>query len=439
MRIFFCVGEPSGDIHAANLIRSLRQQAPDVECVGYGGPKMAAAGCELHADLTQLAVMWILEALLNVHRFWGLLVRADRYFAAHRPDAVVLVDFPGFNWWIARRAKAHGIAVFYYSPPQVWAWFRFRVRKLRRLADHVLCGLPFEALWLRRHGCNATFVGHPYFDEVRRESERAREWEGESVVEATRLVTLLPGSRTAEVVKNLPTLLRAAALINESVPNTRFAVACYKPRHAEMVREQVKKWEGASAINSTSQCDSTRARFLPLMLQVHHGETPELIRRAECCVSVSGSVSLELMHHEKPTVIVFGLSRFWTVMGWLFLKIKYITLVNLLSDPEWFPERFRPFDPQTPPEKAPFPEYVGWQDSASQVAAQVTKWLTDPSAKSRVVRRLVELKAQFGQPGASIRAAGYIMSETRALMDRLRAAPRSHYLPTAAEIERRAA
>jgi lipid-A-disaccharide synthase len=166
--IFFSAGEPSGDLHGANLIRQLQEQCPGLRAVGYGGPKMAEAGCRLHADLTALAVMWFARAILNLHKFWDLASRADRYFRHHRPDAVVLIDYPGFNWWIARRAKAHGIPVFYYCPPQIWAWARWRVKKMRRLVDHVLCSLPFEAPWFRRHGCNATFVGHPFFDEVRR-------------------------------------------------------------------------------------------------------------------------------------------------------------------------------------------------------------------------------------------------------------------------------
>ena len=129
---------------------------------------MAAAGCRLHADLTALAVMWFARAIANLHLFWGLVSRADRWFRHHRPDAVVLVDYPGFNWWIARRAKVHGIPVFYYMPPQIWAWATWRAGKMRRLVDHVLCGLPFEEPWLKERGCNATLVGHPFFDEVRR-------------------------------------------------------------------------------------------------------------------------------------------------------------------------------------------------------------------------------------------------------------------------------
>src|SRR5688500_16117219 len=138
--IFFSVGEPSGDLHGANLIRALKQRCPGVECVGFGGPKMQEAGCRLHTDLTALAVMWFLRVLLNIRVFLRLLGDARRYFRTERPDAVVLIDYPGFNWHVARAAKAEGIPVFYYSPPQIWAWANWRVKKMRRDVDHVLCG-----------------------------------------------------------------------------------------------------------------------------------------------------------------------------------------------------------------------------------------------------------------------------------------------------------
>ena len=242
LTIFFSAGEPSGDLHGANLIRQLQARCPDFEAVGYGGPKMAAAGCQLHADLTALAVMWFARVLVNLHKFWDLASRADRYFRHHRPDAVVLIDYPGFNWWIARRAKAHGIPVFYYTPPQIWAWAQWRVKKMRRLVDHVLCSLPFEEAWFREHGCNATFVGHPFFDEVRRQPldeqfiERHRGQPGP-------LVTILPGSRTQEVTHNLRWFLKAAALVRQRCPSVRFAVAAFKPHQAEIARQ---RWSTAS-------------------------------------------------------------------------------------------------------------------------------------------------------------------------------------------------
>jgi lipid-A-disaccharide synthase len=156
MQIFFSVGEPSGDLHGANLIRELKKSAPGVECVGFGGPKMQAAGAKLHADLTQFAVMFFVRVLLNLHRFWFLYRRAKRYFRDQRPDAVVLIDYPGFNWWIARAARRYGIPVFYYGAPQMWAWGSWRVTKMRRLVNHTLCKLPFEAVWYNERGCPAT-------------------------------------------------------------------------------------------------------------------------------------------------------------------------------------------------------------------------------------------------------------------------------------------
>ena len=166
--------------------------------------------------------------------------RADRYFRHHRPDAVVLIDYPGFNWWIARRAKAHGIPVFYYCPPQIWAWASWRIKKMRRFVDHVLCALPFEETWFREQGCRATFVGHPFFDEV-----RAHQLD-EAFIEQMRrrpgqLVTILPGSRTQEVTKNLKWFLQAAALVHVRIPDVRFAVAAFQPHQAQMAQQMIKQ------------------------------------------------------------------------------------------------------------------------------------------------------------------------------------------------------
>ena len=126
MKIFFSVGEPSGDLHGANLIRQLRRRQPQVECIGYGGPLMRDAGCKLNYELTELAVMGLVAVIASLHKFWRLLWDADRCFREERPDAVVLIDYPGFNWWVARAAKRHDIPVYYYGVPQMWAWAPWR-------------------------------------------------------------------------------------------------------------------------------------------------------------------------------------------------------------------------------------------------------------------------------------------------------------------------
>ena len=240
LRLFFSVGEPSGDLHGANLIRALTELAPGTQCVGYGGPRMQAAGAELHADLTRLAVMWFARVLLHIREFWKLLWQADRYLKQHRPDAVVLIDYPGFNWWIARRAKAHGIPVLYYGAPQMWAWAGWRIRKMRRLVDHVLCKLAFEAEWYCERGCQATHVGHPYFDAVDRHQLDAA-FVTQLERRNARFVALLPGSRTQEVEANLVPFLQTAQHILKELPTTRFAVAAYNETQATFARQQVER------------------------------------------------------------------------------------------------------------------------------------------------------------------------------------------------------
>lgn len=409
MKIFFSVGEPSGDIHGANLIRQLRMQQPDAELVGYGGPKMAAAGCRLHEDLTRLAVMWFARVLVNLHKFLRLLLRANRYFRTERPDAVVLIDYPGFNWWIARRAKAHGIPVFYYGTPQMWAWAAWRVKKMRRLVDHVLCKLPFEVDWYQKRGCNATYVGHPFFDEVRQHRLDEPFVVGQRQ-QAGRLVAILPGSRTQEVTANLPMLLQAARQIHRHVPDTRFAIAAFCSEHSVVAG----KFLAESGLNAEAEC--------PIFVQ----KTPELIHAAECCLAVSGSVSLELLHHLKPTVIVYRVSKLaFRIQGW-FRRVKYITLVNLLAASDLFPDDLSPFDPQQPDAaEVPFPEYLTCEDRDRQIAQHAIDWLTDPAAMRDRVDRLTRLRDAFGSGGASQRAAQHILS---ALPDAPAKIPRPHFL-----------
>ncbi len=411
MKIFFSVGEPSGDLHGANLIQQLRRRRPDCEFVGYGGPRMAAAGCTLHEDLTKLAVMWFARVLVNLHRFWNLVSRADRYFRHHRPDAVVLIDYPGFNWWIARRAKAHGIPVFYYGTPQLWAWAGWRIKKMRRFVDHVLCKLPFEEMWYRERGCNATYVGHPYFDQLRAEQldaafiERQRGGDGP-------LVTILPGSRTQEVQNNFGQQLQAAKLVRQRVPNARFSVAAFKASQAEMIRKQL--------------------RNVDLPIEVHVGRTAELIDAATCTIAVSGSVSLELLYHTKPSVIVYCISRSAFFIQRFFRKVRYITLVNLLTTTDLFPKKVATYDPSDPIDAGVLmPEYIACEDCSQQLAGHIIEWLTDPAKRAERVAQLAALKEQIGAGGASGRAADYMLNVLDARPQRVL---RTHY-PFAMQFE----
>ncbi|MCA9230778.1 MAG: lipid-A-disaccharide synthase [Planctomycetales bacterium] len=389
MQIFFSVGEPSGDLHGANLIRALRVRHADWQFVGYGGPKMAKAGCQLHADLTQLAVMWVAQALWNIRKFLRLLSEAERYFHEHRPDMVVLIDYPGFNWWIARKAKAAGIPVIYYGTPQLWAWAAWRVKKMRRFVDHVLCKLPFEEKWFCQRGCRATFVGHPYFDEL-----RSRQLDSQFVDQLESaigpLVAILPGSRTQEIRSNLPPFLKTVQLIRQRVPAARFAVAVFKEQQRQLVEELVRL-SGQSA-------------------EIHVGRTAELIQAARCCLACSGSVSLELLYHTKPSAILYQISRLGYAVQWIFRKVRYITLVNLLTAEDPFGDRsagiYNPSDPRD--QHVLMPEYLTYEDRTSDLANHVVGWLTDEQKYNDRKQALAALKEAVAQGGASERAADYI-------------------------------
>jgi len=391
MRIFFSVGEPSGDLHGANLIRELRTLNPDAEFVGYGGPKMAKAGCVLHEDLTKLAVMWLLHAILNIHKFWDLLQRADRYFAGHKLDAVVLIDYPGFNWWIARKAKRHKVPVFYYGAPQMWGWAPWRIKKMKRLVDHVLCKLPFEEKWYSDRGCKATFVGHPYFDEMHQQ-ELDSEFTDQYGCDQRPLITILPGSRIQEVTRNLKWFLKTAAKVRERQSDVRFAIASFNKQQALIAR-----------------CECEEAN---VPADVFVGRTPELINVARCCMACSGSVSLELLHNLKPTVILYHIRRFdWFIQA-LLRQVKYITLANLLFTKDIRATSVHLFDPDSPgAERVPFPEYVTFGDKSSEMARHIHLWVTSDQERDARVEQLKELKARFCFPGASRKAAEYIMTE----------------------------
>lgn len=403
MRIFFSVGEPSGDLHASNLIRHLKSLDPSIECVGYGGPKMKAAGCELHYPLTQLAVMFVLEAFANVPTFLRLAKDAEVFFKSNRVDAVVLIDYPGFNWWIAKRAKQQGIPVFYYGVPQMWAWAPWRIKKIRKWVDHVLCKLPFEVEWFRHRNCEATYVGHPFFDQL------ASQTYDDSFLASCKqphelLLTLLPGSRNHEVENNLPMLLAAARIVQSEVPNVKVAVACYNQRHfetaSEMTRDDLSNFE------------------------LYVDRTPELMKSADACLACSGSVSLELLYHRKPTVIVYKTNALVMLLQSFMLKIKFITLVNLLGSDDIRRTSWRVHDPDAA-NAVPtvMPEYLTTVDRSAGIARRVVQWFRNPASAAEKVAELDKLALTIAEPGATNRAAEYILNSLTIDLDYRRISP----------------
>ncbi|MCP4195422.1 MAG: lipid-A-disaccharide synthase [Planctomycetaceae bacterium] len=378
MRIFFSVGEPSGDQHAAHLIEELNRRIPNLETLGYGGPQMEAKGFQCHYPLTNLAVMGILRVLPLIFQFYKLIRQADRILEQEKPDAVVLVDFPGFNWWIARKAKKHGIRVFYYLPPQLWAWAPWRIKRVRKFVDHVLCGLSFEQRWYAERGVSAEFVGHPFFDEIQDHSldqSFVNRWRADG----QRNVAVLPGSRTHEVAQNWPIMVACMRKLAQQHSDVRFLVPCYNEDHLQKCEEILDE-------------EASSKQDLPVQLFVK--KAPEVIHVSDCCLMVSGSVSLEILARVTPAVVIYYFGWLSGLMVKLLVTCKYCSLPNLMANRMLLPE----FYPQG--------------DGAAvieQVTNKLSSWLNDEKELNGVRTDLVKLRRQVAETGATSRAAEAIV------------------------------
>ena len=383
MHIFFSVGEPSGDQHAAELIRSLRQRRPDLRATGFGGSLMEQAGCQRLYPLTDLAVMGFLRVLPLLRTFYRLVKQAEQYLEAERPDAVVLVDAPGFNWWIARKAKKFGIPVFYFLPPQLWAWAPWRISKVRRFVDFVVSGLSFEVDWYRQRGVNCEFVGHPFFDEVA--GHRLDETFLKSLRrDEERVVGILPGSRVHEVQNNFPVMIEVVRRLHAACQQTRFHVACYNDTQREMCRRLLES------------ANSGEPDLAGVKIDLAVGRTPEIIAAADCCLIVSGSVSLELLARRTPAVVMYRATWWLMVLRRLFVTCRYVTLPNLMAGREIMPE---------------FVFCGRILGPAERMAAILQRQLTSEAERDATKRELDDLAHRVAQPGGIIRTAEFILRQ----------------------------
>ena len=375
--IFFSVGEPSGDQHAARLVRELRRINPELQLRGFGGQEMRQAGCHIDIDLTQHAVVGLLEVLPKLRQFFRFADQAEDLFRAGQVNAVVLVDFPGFNWHIAKRAKRHGIPVYYFCPPQLWAWGGWRRRKMRRTVDHVLSVLPIEQQYFAKHDIPTTFVGHPFFDAVE-ETQLDRQLLDRFDSYARcgqQLVAVLPGSRDHEVQHNWPIMLESIRRLNRLHPQARFLVAAYRDRQCIQCRDQLAEQDAS----------------LPIEFFV--GRTSEIIEAARCAMMVSGSVSLEMMSRRTPAAVIYRIGRFLRAFTKIAVRLDSITLPNMMSERKVFPEFVSSGNPEP---------------GIDFLTKSVDAMLADSFYYRAVMAQIAKLSDKYANPGATALAAQWI-------------------------------
>ena len=376
--IFFSVGEPSGDQHAARLIEEIRQRDSGISIRGFGGQAMRDAGCRLDRDLTKHAVVGLIEVLPKLREFFRFADEAEAVFQAGDVDAVVLVDFPGFNWHIAKRAKRYGIPVYYYCPPQLWAWGGWRVRKMRRSVDHVLAVLPIEETYFGQHGIPTTYLGHPFFDAVDQQvlDTKLMSRCDQMKQDGNTLVAILPGSRTHEVHRNWPLMLDSIRQLSQRHPRAKFLVAAYRDKHCLWCRKQLTDQDA------------------DLPIEFFVGRTSEAVEAARCAMMVSGSVSLELMARRTPAAVVYRVGRFLYAFGKCVIGVDSLTLPNLMSQQKVFPETVSVGNPE------PAIEFL---------TESIDAMLSDEFYYRKTLSQLDSLCDQYAKAGASSRAAQWIV------------------------------
>lgn len=303
MKYFIVAGERSGDLHAGNLAAAMREYAPGVELCGWGGEKMQAAGVKILQRYEELAFMGFWEVLKNLRKIRSFMGLVREQIEAFRPDALILVDYAGFNLRLARWAKEKGIRVFYYIAPKAWAWNKSRVHQLRKYTDLTLAIFPFEVSFFEEYGVPVKYVGNPLFDEIRK-------FEPDPAFTVKRgdqpVIALLPGSRKQEI----EAMLKTMAELTQTLPEYRWVIA------------------GISTFDRafyTSQGGDFELVF---------DRTYDLLSVADAAVVTSGTATLETALFRVPEVVVYKTSGLTYAIARMLVKIRFISLVNLVADKE---------------------------------------------------------------------------------------------------------
>jgi lipid-A-disaccharide synthase len=311
MKYFIIAGEPSGDLHGSNLLRNLVAADPEADISCWGGDMMKEAGGKLLKHYRETAFMGVWEVLVNIRKVKANFAECRRQIAAIKPDVVILIDYPGFNLRIAKYVKSLGIRVFYYISPKFWAWKEGRVEKIKKYIDRLYIIFPFEKAFFKKHGFDAVYLGNPLIDQVG--SWRSETGDRKKIISSMGLdekpvIALLAGSRLQEVKKILPEMVSVAS----SLPDYQFVVAGMEHLPEEIYRDIIGT----------------------MPVTVIYSKTYELLSVAEAALVTSGTATLEAALFDVPQIVCYKTSSLTYHLVKAVIKVRFISLVNLIMDRE---------------------------------------------------------------------------------------------------------
>jgi len=373
MKIYFIAGEASGDNHGAALMRSLRLLRPDLQLLGRGGPQMKQiAGSEFKDWIDQAGVVGLWEVVKHYGYFRQEFRKTLHEIAATAPNAVVLIDFPGFNLRLARALRGTrtlaglGGKIIYYISPQVWAWNRRRIPQMARWLDLMLCIFPFEAGLYEKSGLRTIFVGHPMIENLG--AKRT------DVLRAPHLVGLFPGSRTREVRKLLPILVEVMRKLHVQRPELHFEIAAASEAIATAIRRDLQP-----VVNSLGQ------------VAVVVGQTAQTMQRSAVGVVASGTATLEAAFFRLPFVLVYKVAALTYLAGRMLIRVKHLGMPNVLADREIVAE------------------FIQGKAQPPAIAAAVLTLLDDRARRERMLADFDAVITKLGKGGANEAAARAIL------------------------------
>jgi len=369
-------GETSGDLHGGSLASALKEAQPQLRLIGLGGKNMIRAGIESYRNIDDLSIVGLGEVISNLGKFKALFRLLVEKLDSEKPDCVVLIDYPEFNLRFAQEVKKRKIPLVYYISPQVWAWRKGRVKIIKMTVDKMVVVFKFEEEMYRKEGVDVEFVGHPLLDVVKPRFSKDEFIRNNRLDGEKKTVALLPGSREIEVVRNLPTMIRAASLIKKGFDeDVQFVIA-------KVVGVKDEIYEG---ILKSHDFETTIIEDCPY----------DCVNISDVVLAASGTATLETAILEKPMLVIYKVSLLTWLMGRVLVKIPNIGLVNIVAG-----ERI-------------VPEFIQFNATPQKIATEAISLLSSSEKSNEIKAKLKTVKDNLGSPQASKRTAQIILDLIR--------------------------